>query len=309
VSVAVPDVIVIGGATASGKSAVALALAEALCGEVIGADSRQLYAGLRIAAAGPDDDDRRRAPHHLYGLVPPADTLTAGRFVALADAAIADVTARGRVAIVVGGTGLYLRALRLGLDDAVPADPALRAALHQRLQQEGLAALVDELRRLDEDAAAAVDGKNPVRVLRALERVHAGARAHHDVDALLQRAPRPVVARAWWLLVDVDAAVLAERIARRTAAMFATPAIVDEARALAGLLPAGHALLGTIGVAEALAVAAGALDEGGAVARVAARTRQYARRQRTWFRKEPWWTQLPGGDDDALVAAALARVG
>jgi tRNA dimethylallyltransferase len=309
VSVAVPDVIVVGGPTASGKSAVALALAEALDGEVIGADSRQLYAGLPIASAGPDDDERRRARHHLYGTIDPADTLAAGRFVDLADAAIADVTARGRVAVVVGGTGLYLRALRLGLDDALPADPALRAALQQRMQQEGLPALVDELRRLDEGAADAVDEKNPVRVLRALERVHAGVRAHHDVDALLQRPPRAGVARAWWLLVDVEPALLATRIERRTRAMFATKAIVDEACALAGLLPAGHALLGTIGVAEALAIAAGDLDVDGAVARVAARTRQYARRQRTWFRKEPWWTQLPGGDDEALVAAALARVG
>jgi tRNA dimethylallyltransferase len=296
-------VIVLGGPTASGKSALALALAEALGGEIVAADSRQVYAGLPLASAAPDDDERRRAPHHLYGVIDPSDTLSAGRFIALADAAIKDIVARGRVAIVVGGTGLYLRALRVGLDDDLPSDPRVRAAIEAELRAAGLAAVVARLRELDPEASEGLDLKNPVRVVRALELALLGAPGRRDVQALLHRPPRPVLAEASWLLVDVDTAALAGRIAARTARMFATRAILDEALALAGRLPPDHALLHTIGVAEALAAGRGALSVDDAVARVAARTRQYARRQRTWFRKEPWWTAV--APDDVGAARAI----
>jgi tRNA dimethylallyltransferase len=303
-----PRVVVVGGTTAGGKSALALALAERLNGELVGADSRQLYAGLAVASAGPDDDERARVPHHLYGAVSPQETLSAGRFVAMADDAIAAITARGHTAVVVGGTGLYLRALRTGLDDALPSDVALRARLNDDLQAHGVHALVERLRTVDLAAIDGLDTKNPVRVVRALELALLGARASaRDVDAVLRRPPRAVVDGACWLLLERDPAKLGERIATRTAAMFATTRIVDEATALAALLPAEHALLQTIGVAEALAVARGALSVDDAIAQTATRTRQYARRQRTWFKKEPWWTRIDAdADTDAVVAAALA---
>lgn len=305
-----PRVVVVGGPTAGGKSALALALAERLGGELVGADSRQLYAGLSIAAAGPTDDDRARVPHHLYGAVAPTETLSAGRFVALADAAIEDINARGRTAVVVGGTGLYLRALRAGLDEALPSDAALRAQLDDELRAHGLLALVERLRVVDDAALDGLDTKNPVRVVRALELALLGAKASaRDVDAVLKRSPRAVVADAVWLLVGREPAALGERIAARAVQMFATTAIVDEARALAALLPGGHALLQTIGVAEALAVNSGALAVDDAIAQTATRTRQYARRQRTWFKKEPWWTTLDvAGDVDDVVEIAARAV-
>jgi tRNA dimethylallyltransferase len=258
--------------------------------------------------------------------------LSAGRFVTLADRAITDVIARGRTAVVVGGTGLYLRALRVGLDEARPVDPALRNRLKDDLRTQGLAALVERLRALrrgdggdvhdaegernDGDAAAGdlgdLDVKNPMRVLRALELALSNtAVAARDANAFLARPPRPGVQGARWLLVSRSPGVLANRIAARTRAMFATGTIVDEARALAAVLPADHPLLATIGIAEALAVARGTLETGGAIAQTATRTRQYARRQRTWFRKEPWWTPLAddagdAGDEDVLAAAVAA---
>jgi tRNA dimethylallyltransferase len=254
--------IVVGGPTASGKSALALALARRLGGELVGADSRQLYAGLPIASACPDDAERAEAPHHLYEAVDPTVTLSAGRFVALADAALDAIAARGRTAIVVGGTGLYLRALRLGLDDALPSDAALRSELDDTLRTDGLDALVARLRDVDGEAAEAIDLRNPVRVVRALELALLGAVGRRDIETQLARPPRASVAAARWLLVDIDPAALARRIDERAQRMFATGAIVDEALGLAARLPAGHPLLQTIGVAEALAVGRGAVAFG-----------------------------------------------
>jgi tRNA dimethylallyltransferase len=310
---ALPRIVVIGGQTASGKSALALRLAgdapDGVAGELVCADSRQVYAGLRIAAAGPDDDERARAPHHLFGAFDPATTtLSAGAFAVAADAAIADIVARGRRAIVVGGTGLYLRSLRLGLDEAPPADPAVRACLRAELDAWGLSALVERLRRLD----PAVDGRgldlqNPVRVLRALEILEAGGSlADRDLDALLRRPPRPIVADAAWWLVAPPVEVVEAAIATRARRMF-DDRIVDEARALAARLPPDHALLATIGTHEALAVARGDLDVADAVAAVVTRTRQYARRQRTWFRREPWWMPAPQPERAGVVDGSGAR--
>ena len=229
-------VVVIGGPTAAGKSALALQLAAAHGGELVCADSRQVYAGLLVASAGPSDDERAQAPHHGYGaLDAAADTMNAGRFVAFADALVADIHARGRLAILVGGTGLYLRAWRYGLD--APRD-------------EG----------------------EPKR----------------DMAAFLARPPRPQATGARFLLVDLPLEELEPRIRARAARMFAG-GLVDEAARLRARLPADHPLLQTLGTAEALALLDGTLDREGAIARTALRTRQYARRQRTWFKRERWW--------------------
>jgi len=288
---ALPPVVVIGGQTASGKSALALELATRHDGELVCADSRQVYAGMQIASAGPDDDERARVPHHLYGVVDPAgEPMSAGAFVDAADRVISDIVGRGRRAFVVGGTGLYLRALRLGLDDAPPGDPAIKARLLDELTRDGLAPLVERLRARDAAAAETLDLHNPVRVVRALEILEAGfSLAGRDMNALLSRPPRPVVADAAWLLAAPPTAEVDTRIETRARRMFAA-GLVDEAVALARRLPADHALLRTMGIEEALDVAAGRRGVDDAVAAVALRTRQYARRQRTWFKREPWWT-------------------
>lgn len=290
--------VVIGGQTASGKSALAIALARRFDGVLIGADSRQLYDGLPIASAGPTTSELSAVPHRLYGTVPPTATLTAADFLRAVDVAIAEVRSEGQLPIVVGGTGLYLRALRLGLDDAPPANDAIRAELNEALANDGLPSLVARLRSLDADAVSALDVHNPVRVMRALEILLAGGTLEgRSIDVVLQRPPRPSVASAAWLLAAPEARGVETRIVSRARAMFfpVFPAddVVVEAAALAAQIPADSALLRTMGVEEALAVHRGMLSREEAVAAVALRTRRYARRQRTWFRKEPWWTSVP----------------
>jgi tRNA dimethylallyltransferase len=290
--VSAPDIIVVGGQTASGKSALAMQLARDHGGEIVGADSRQLYRGLPVASAGPNDHERAEVPHHLYETVDPANsTLTAGAFLDAADAAVDDIRRRGKCAIIVGGTGLYLRAWRLGLADGPPSNPAMRAALQRDLQEQGLAALVARLRLHLADVDDRVDIHNPVRVLRALEMVDAGVDlTSQDIGRLLARPPRSPATTASWLLVEPEPAVVEGAIVARTRRMF-DHGIVEEALALRAALPPDHPLLETMGVKEALDVADTRCGVDDAVAAVIARTRQYARRQRTWFRKEPWWTR------------------
>ena len=296
--------LVLGGPTACGKSSLALALADAVDGELVCADSRQLYDGMRIVSAGPTDAERARAPHHLYGVVDPTESMSAGQWIARCDAAVDDVLARGKTPIVVGGSGLYLRAWRYGLQDVPPRDEALRQALEAECTRDGAPALHARLVTIDPDAAAAIAPTDPVRIVRAIE-VHTltGVRASerrtsHDVDKTPRRAAR-------WLLLDCEMTVLTPRIAARAAEMLAG-GLVDEARALRARLGPEHRLLATLGVQEALALDAGTLSSRVALETMTVRQRQYARRQRTWFRIEPWWARLPYGGGQ--LAAALAAI-
>lgn len=288
--------LVIAGATASGKSALALRLAEVLHGEIVCADSRQIYGRLAIAAAGPTDEERARVPHHLYGTADPKDTVTAGAWAARCDEAVREIGARGRLPIVVGGTGLYLRAWRVGLE--APTDPVVRARLDDEAGRVGSAALHARLTQVDPEAAAAISPGDRLRVVRALEifEVKGGPRGATDLSRL------PARVDACWILVDAPLSELEPSIRVRAEAMFAG-GIVDEAVALERHLGPGHRLLETLGVAEALALARGALSVTDAVTRTALRTRQYARRQRTWFKKEPWWQLLPRPSAGRLESA------
>lgn len=302
--------LVVAGPTATGKSALALALADALGGELVCADSRQVYAGFGVAAAGPEPEELGRAPHHLYGAVDPTTTVTAGAWARAADACVMDVMSRGLVPILVGGTGLYLRAWRVGLEE--PSDAGVRAQLEAEADAVGVDVLHARLATLDAEAALAIAPTDRLRVVRALEIVtlKGGARGAVDLSTL----PPRVEAR--WLLLDAPLDVLEPRIRARAARMFAprqpgaAPPIVDEAVALAARLGAGHRLLQTLGTAEALALHAGALTLDDAVGRTVLRTRQYARRQRTWFKKEPWWTRIdaPPALTPRAVDALVSRL-
>ncbi|MBH24182.1 MAG: tRNA (adenosine(37)-N6)-dimethylallyltransferase MiaA, partial [Myxococcales bacterium] len=185
--------VVIGGPTAAGKSGLAMALAERLGGELVSADSAQVYRGMDIGTAKPTAEEQRRVPHHLVDVVDIDEEFDAGRFVELADAAIADIRARGRLPIVVGGTGMYLRALMYGLADAPPADPELRVALQGRIAAEGSAALHGELAEVDPDAAAKIHPNDAVRIVRALEVYQLTGEpisAHQRAHAVHDRPPR-----------------------------------------------------------------------------------------------------------------------
>lgn len=282
-----PPIVVIAGPTASGKSALALELARRLDGVVINADSMQVYRELRIVTARPSPAEEARAPHRLYGVLPAAEPCSAARWLSLARAAIAEARAAGKLPIVTGGTGLYLRGLEQGLADIPPVPAAIRQGLAARLEAEGLAALHARLSAVDPGAAARIRPGDRQRTLRALEVWEATGRPLSAWQADDLPADGAPIA---WIWLDPPRADLHARAAARFRAMVAEGA-VEEVRAFLALaldpaLPAMKAL----GVPELGRHLAGELDLEAAIDRAVISTRQYIKRQTTWFRH-----QLPAG--------------
>jgi tRNA dimethylallyltransferase len=280
-----PPLIVVAGATATGKTALSLALAEALrdrgvAAEIISADSRQVYRGMDIGTAKVTAAQRARVPHHGLDLVDPDQPFSAADFAACADAALNGIAERGGVAILTGGTGFYLRAVARGLAvNELPWDAGLRAAVEASLTSDGLPALVTELRRLAPTRAAAIDLRNPRRVVRAVEI----ARLQGDAPLPEPRGyGRPVL----WLGLAVDSQTLRERIHARARAQFEA-GLVEETRVLAARYSTATPSFSGIGYAEALGVIEGRLTQEQAIAEDARRNVLFARRQATWFRREP----------------------
>ena len=308
ITASLPPLVVIAGATASGKTALAVRLAEWLPGaEVVSADSRQVYRGMDIATAKPSAAELELAPHHCLDLVAPDAPFTAADYQRAALAALAGIAERGGIALLVGGSGLYLRTIARGFPlDEGSSDPALRAELEARYASAGLQQLGDELRRRDPAAADVVDLRNPRRVIRALERATLTGSAlpprplgyPGPVTWLGLRRPPPAHRRAIEARVDAhfDAGLLEE--AERLRARYGED------------LPAFSAM----GYREAFDVLAGRSDIVTAKARDAQRTWAYARRQRTWFRSEPDIAWLEVGEGTAaaareLLASFLRQVG
>jgi tRNA dimethylallyltransferase len=297
----VPPLIVIGGPTATGKTRLALELAERLPGaEIISADSRQVYRGMDIGTAKVAAADRTRVPHHGLDLVEPDEEFTAADYLVHARAALAGIAARGGIALLVGGTGLYLRAVARGLPLAdTGRDRALRAQLEGRLAGEGLHVLVAELRSRAPSVAAGTDLANPRRVVRALER----AALHGD------RLPPPPAGYAGplaFLGLDVPAAINDEWIAHRARGQFET-GLIEEAATLRDRYGAAAPAFSAIGYREAFAVLDGSATRDEALVATIRRTRQFARRQRTWFRRERDITWLDPREEPLPAALALAR--
>ena len=297
-----PPLIAIVGPTASGKTDLALALAERLPVEILVADSRQVYRGMDIGTAKPDAAARAAVPHHLLDLVNPDDPFTVAQWVERARPLLPGIADRGRLAAIVGGTGLYVSALIDGHDYASqPGSPELRARLGEELAAHGLEPLVARLASADPAAAGRIDLRNPRRVLRALERAEAGgggvapsSDAYRGPIALLGiRSPREVLYR---------------RIDERARRLFAG-GLLDAVRALldAGYGPELPPMSGH-GYREAVRHLAGEWSLEQAVEVTARRTRQYAKRQLTWFRRDLriMWLSAGAGpvDDAALVEQA-----
>ncbi|MEF2073556.1 tRNA (adenosine(37)-N6)-dimethylallyltransferase MiaA [Consotaella aegiceratis] len=284
------DAILIAGPTASGKSGLALALARRLDGVVVNADSMQVYDGLRIVTARPGDADLALAPHRLYGHVPPDQPYSVGAWSRDAESVLRDIRSTGRLPIVCGGTGLYFRALLGGLDAIPPIPEVVRRHWRGRLAEEGPEALHRHLQALDGQTAARLAPADTQRVLRALEVVEATGR---PIGAFQAGQGAPLVdpnrCRRW--VLAPDRAVLRERIAQRFDAMLDEGA-VEEIAAFRRDWPA--AMQGSVGkaiaVAELSAYLDGDLTLDEARERAINRTRQYAKRQETWFRH-----QLDGG--------------
>ena len=301
-----PPLIVLAGATATGKTAVSLGLAEALAGrgipaEIVSADSRQVYRGMDIGTAKATPDERARVPHHGLDLVDPDQPFSVADFTAHAETTLRSIEGRGAVAILAGGTGFYLRAVARGLAvDELPWDPAVRADIEASLTANGLPALVAELRTLAPTRAAAVDLRNPRRVVRAVEI----ARFRGDAPLPEPRGyGRPVL----WLGLNVLSPVLHERIRARARAQF-DAGLVDETRGLIARCDATLPSFSGIGYAEALGVIEGRLSLEAAVAEDARRNVLFARRQATWFRGEPdicWLDATAGQPIEEALAVTL----
>jgi tRNA dimethylallyltransferase len=276
-----PRILAIVGPTASGKTALACEVAQQLGAEIVSADSQQCYRGLDVGTAKPTAEERARVPHHLLDVADPEEQLDAARFVQLADAAIADIGGRGKRAIVAGGTGLWIRALLRGLLDAPGASPDFRVALREEFEKLGVPALHARLRQVDPAAAASILPNDRVRIERALE-VHAlSGKPLSELQREHRFAETRYDALIWFL--DPPRDILRDRIAARTRRMFADGSLRRETEWL--LARGANKALKIIGYGEcAEALRTG--DWAPAEERTNARTRQYAKRQRTWFAKD-----------------------
>jgi tRNA dimethylallyltransferase len=290
------------GPTGAGKTALALSLADSHAVEVLSLDSVQVYRGLDIGSAKPTPDERARLPHHLVDLVEPTERFTAADWLARCEPAIADVVGRGKIPLLVGGTGLYLRLFTTGLAELPEADDALRGQLIA--DEAGTpGALHARLREIDAESAARIAPRDLVRLVRALEvhaltgrplsshlQAHAAARAEQSLPILLLDPPDDVLRAA---------------LVTRTQGMVHA-GLVEEARALREKHGAVRPLE-AVGYQQALELVDGAFAAAELVPRITTASWQFARRQRTWFRKAPGVVRYE--DASQLLADARARLG
>jgi tRNA dimethylallyltransferase len=279
------------GPTASGKSALALALAERLGGEIVNADSMQVYGDFRVLTARPSVEEEARAPHHLYGRVDAGELYSTGRWLTEAIAAIETIRARGATPILVGGTGLYFKALTEGLADIPAADPELRAALRERADREGAPALHAELAARDAITAARLEPNDTPRILRALEVLETTG----EGISSLQADTKPAMPRDAWagLALTPDREALYAAIETRFNTMLAGGAL-DEVRAFAArkLDPALPAMKAH-GAPALMAHLRGEMSLADAADIAKRDTRRYAKRQFTWIAGQmPDWPRI-----------------
>lgn len=303
-------VIAVVGATASGKSALAIELARRLGGEIVNADSMQLYRGMDVGTAKTPVAERAGVPHHLLDVLDVTQEASVAAYQVDSRAALADITARGAQPLLVGGSGLYVRAALDALDFP-DTDPEVRARWEARGEREGPGLLHRELERLDPAAAESIGRHNTRRLVRALEVIELTGRPY-----TAQLPTYADLVPTLHLALDVPRPVLVERIARRAEAMFAGGLLEETAALRAAGLERGVTASRAVGYAQALAVLDGRLTTAQAVEATTVATRQVARRQTSWFGRDPRIVHLDGEEPlarqvelalGALAAAAADR--
>lgn len=299
--------LVIGGATASGKTDFALGIAQRLGAELVGADSVQIHRELNIGSAKPSPDELASIPHHLLDVLAPTETIDAARYAALADEAIASVHGAGRLPIVVGGTGLWIRALLKGLLEAPPVDYALRASLERRADEEGPASLHAELAKVDTRAAQTIHPNDKLRIVRALEIYRQTGVPMGE----LRDQHRLGQARYDYLFVVVsrEKELLHRRIAERVDRMIAA-GFEREVRELVERYGAELRALGSVGYSQMRDHIVHGIPLETTIESIARATRLYAKRQNTWFNGEKAVTirvALAGGAIQEQVDTFLAE--
>jgi tRNA dimethylallyltransferase len=301
-----PLLVVVLGPTASGKTALSLALAERLHGEIVNCDSVAMYREFEIGTAKPTASERTRAPHHLLDFVDPTGFITAGEYARLARQALAEIKLRGNLPIVVGGTGLYLRALLDGLFPGPQRSEELRARLRQRIEQKGVDYLHRVLRRLDPDAAAKIHANDIPKLIRAVEVCLA---SRQKMTEMWKQGRDPLTGfRILRLGLNPSRDALYSRINQRAEHMFES-GLVEETKRLLEKYGDTARPLSSLGYKQAVQLLQGEIDSKAAVQAAQQAHRNYAKRQLTWFRREPEVVWLKGFGDDPSIqekAAALA---
>lgn len=300
---------VIVGPTASGKTALSLALAERLGGEIVSCDSVAIYQEMELGTAKPSLAERAQVPHHMIDVVPPSVEYTAGEYGRAARGAVQDIAARGKVPIVVGGTGLYLRALLDGFSPVPQRDEALRHRLRAAMERRGPSILMRMLRRLDAAAAERIHENDHPKLIRAIEVSVLEGRPMSDA----WQARSPAALEGFHVVqmgLAPERSLLYERINLRCAAMFAN-GLVEETRGLVAKYGVDCRALGSLGYAEAQAVLRGEMTEAEAIAKAQTGHRNYSKRQGTWFRRDArvQWLHGFGGDVVDKVMALLSPLG
>lgn len=294
-------VICLAGPTGAGKTAAALCLAEALHGEVINADSRQVYADFPLITAQPSPEERARCAHHLYGFLPATQKISAGQWAAQAAAKARELLARGRTPLLVGGTGLYFQALLRGIAQIPPVDPAIGIRLERRLELEGAPALHAELAAADPGYAARIHPHDRQRIVRALEVLQGTGRPFSWWHA---HAMSPPLCRGPLLVLNADLNWLEPRLARRLDGMLAAGALEEARRAREHCDDPTAPGWSGIGAAEALAYLQGRISLEQCRSLWLRNTRAYAKRQLTWFRAQAEALFLPPDDPSAALTQA-----
>ncbi len=306
--------IVIAGPTASGKTELAVALARRLSGEVLSADSRQIYRHLDAGTAKPVRDRQGRVDgiaYHLLDCLEPDMRINAERFAAMARPVLSDVRARGNRPILAGGTGLYLKALLEGLDPMPPADPDLRKRLEAEAARTGREALHERLSRIDPEAAAKIPANNLQRVVRALEVHELTGRPISSFWRIepgeARRADRRFMKEdAVFFTIQWPPEVLRERIARRARAMW--PEMLREVAGLLKRFTGREPAFESLGYREALACVEGRLAPEAGLARMISATLAYAKRQRTWFRNQTPSIPIRGATPEEMAQEVLTKL-
>lgn len=282
--------IIIAGATASGKSSLALKLALKHNGEIICADSRQFYKFMRIGTASPADSEKALVAHWGFNSVDPRITkIDAGYFVNFAKEAILSCQKRGKRPILVGGTGLYLRALRYGLEDVPPSNKDIALKLEEDCRKNGVAFMYEELRRIDDQSAKLILPNDRYRILRSLEIFQITGKKPSMLRTSFS-LKKPLI-KAHWLLKVGDKEFYEKDLKNRVIFMV-EEGLVSEALALRSLLPEKHWALDVMGYKEALLFCDGLLTKEEMIEKIYIRHRQYAKRQRTWFKREHYMWQI-----------------
>lgn len=292
------------GPTGSGKTELSIAIAETVDGEIVNADSRQLYRDMAIGTALPGDEQRSRVRHHLFAITPPDSPINVTEYRALAEKAIAGIAARGKLPILTGGSGLYIRAVIEGLaPPAVAPDPELRRRLEVEIEENGPETLYAELVEADPEAAGSIDPRNSRRLIRALEVIRlTGGKFSEQGGAM---APDRSVLK---IGLTLDRAALYERVDRRVDRMIEAGLIEETKRLLDAGFDESLPAMTSVGYREITGFLKGEVTLGEAVEKMKQRTHRFIRQQYTWFRlSDPGIAWLDAGDPD-LVQCAVTLV-